>query len=123
MKKNIIVLVHALIGWALCGSIIGVGDMFTTMDNALVIHALAVPVIFGVISLVYFARFNYTTPLQTAAIFLFTAIFMDVVFVAQFIERSYRMFLSPLGTWVPLASIFVVTYLVGRGVRRPRLNG
>lgn len=123
MNKNLVVMVHALIGWALCGSIIGVGNMFTTMENAIIIHALAVPVIFGLISLVYFRRFNYTTPLQTAVIFLFTAIFMDVVIVAQFIERSYRMFLSPLGTWVPLASIFLVTYLVGWGVRRSRLSG
>jgi hypothetical protein len=114
MKKSLIILIHALIGWALCGSIIGVGRVFTTMENTLIIHALAVPIIFGVISFIYFKYFHYTTPLQTAFIFMGFAIFMDAAVVATFIEKSYEMFLSPLGTWIPFASNFLVTYLVGR---------
>jgi uncharacterized membrane protein YhdT len=113
-----IVLLHAFTGWALCALTIGVGRSVTSMENTLIIHALLVPVIFTVISFVYFKKFHYTTPLQTALIFVAFAVFMDAVIVAQFIEKSYRMFLSPLGTWIPLASIFIVTCLAGRLVNK-----
>jgi hypothetical protein len=116
--KTFIVLLHAFVGWALCGSIIGFGRSVTSMENTLIIHVILVPVVFAVVSLIYFKKFNYTTPLQTALIFLALAVVMDAVIVAQFIEKSYRMFLSPLGTWIPLASIFVVTYAVGLLMRR-----
>jgi len=33
--------------------------------------------------------------------------------VATFIEKSYAMFASILGTWIPFALIFGSTYLVG----------
>ncbi|MBU0671685.1 MAG: hypothetical protein KJ732_01510 [Candidatus Margulisbacteria bacterium] len=110
--------IHALIGWALCGSIIGIGRTYTSMGNTLIIHAILVPIIFGLVSLIYFKKFNYTTPLETAVIFFVFAVVLDVVVVAQFIEKSYRMFLSPLGTWIPFISIFMVTYLVGTFTRK-----
>jgi hypothetical protein len=43
---------------------------------------------------------------------------MDALVVAPFIEHSYAMFGSVLGTWVPFALIFAASYLVGRGARR-----
>ena len=70
-------------------------------------------VIFGVIGLNYFKRFNYTTPLQTAIIFTSFVIFMDVFVVALLIEKSFEMFTSILGTWIPFVFIFNSTYLAG----------
>ena len=113
-----IILVHALIGWGLCGAIIGIGRSVTTMQNTLVIHAIAVPIVFSIISLVYFRNFNFTTPLQTAAIFFSFAILLDFFVIAIFVEKSFAMFASILGTWIPFASIFASTYLVGLFVTR-----
>jgi hypothetical protein len=36
---------------------------------------------------------------------------LDSAVVAPFIEKSYAMFSSPLGTWLALLSIFAATYL------------
>ena len=50
MKRTLVLLLHAFIGWAICGAIIGIGFSLTTESNTLIIHACAVPVVFGVIA-------------------------------------------------------------------------
>ncbi|MHA2218579.1 MAG: hypothetical protein ACXACY_21850, partial [Candidatus Hodarchaeales archaeon] len=75
------------------------------------------PIIAGLVSVFYFKRFNYTTPLKTAAIFLGFIIFMDVFVVSMLVMRSFEMFQSILGTWIPFTLIFISTYLTGRYVR------
>ncbi len=112
-RKLIIILLHAIVGWALCGAIIGIGFSVTTEQNTLIIHAIGVPIIFGLISLVYFNKFNFTTPVQTAIIFTSFAILMDFFVIALLVQKSLAMFMSILGTWIPFGLIFVSTYLVG----------
>jgi len=48
----------------------GHGDENHNYEKALIIHAIAAPIIFIGISLIYFNFFNYTTPLETAIIFM-----------------------------------------------------
>jgi len=113
MKKIVIIFLHMFIGWALCGSIIGVGRTVTTMETTLIVHAVGVPIIFVFISLIYFRFFCYTSPLITALLFLAFAVLMDLFVVAMMIEKSFDMFLSPIGTWIPFGLIFVSTLLTG----------
>jgi hypothetical protein len=113
IKKVVIILALGLVGWALCGAIIWIGMAFMSMENTLIVHAIGAPIIFGVISTIYFQAFNYTTPLWTAIVFVSVVIFMDVFLVALLIERSFEMFASLLGTWIPWAMIFASTYLTG----------
>jgi len=114
ITKIIIILAHAFVGWALCFATIGIGMAVTSVQTALIIHAIAAPVFFIGISLVYFRKFNFTTPLQTALIFIAFVIAMDFFVVAMLIIRSFEMFTSLLGTWIPFALIFASTYLTGR---------
>jgi hypothetical protein len=114
VRKIITVLVHAFVGWALCAATIGIGMSTTTLDNALIIHAIAAPIFFMLVSLVYFKTYNYTTPLQTAIIFVAFVMLMDFFVVALLINRSLDMFASLLGTWLPFALIFASTYLTGQ---------
>jgi hypothetical protein len=105
-KKLIIIFVHAFIGWAFCGALIGIGRSITSMENTLIIHAIGVPLGIAVISFIYFTKFHYTTPLFIAIIFVAFPLFMDIFVVALLVEKSFAMFASPLGTWIPLALIF-----------------
>jgi hypothetical protein len=89
----------------------------TSMQTTLIVHAIAAPIIFGVIAWVYFTKFGYTTPFQTAAIFLGFVLLMDGGVIAPFVEKSFAMFASILGTWIPFVLIFVSTYLVGVRVK------
>jgi hypothetical protein len=91
----------------------GIGMAVTTLETTLVIHAIGAPIFFAGVSLVYFRKFNYTTPLQTALWFLGFVVAMDFFLVAMLINRSFEMFTSLLGTWLPFALIFASTYLTG----------
>jgi len=113
VRKIIIILVHGFVGWALCAATMGIGMSTTTLENALIIHAIAAPIFFMLVSLVYFKIYMYTTPLQTAIIFVAFVILMDFFVVALLINRSLDMFASLLGTWIPFVLIFTSTYLTG----------
>lgn len=117
-RQILIILAHAFVGWALCAATMGVGMAVTSMETTLVIHAIGAPVFFLAVSLSYFGRFNYTPPLQTAAIFITFVIATDFFLVGLIINRSLEMFTSLLGTWIPFALIFTSTLLTGLAVNR-----
>ena len=113
IRKIAILLAHAFIGWVLCAATMGIGMSVTSLENTLVVHAIGAPIFFTIVSLVYFRNFNFTTPLQTAVIFTAFVITMDFFVVAILINRSFEMFASMLGTWIPFALIFTSTFLTG----------
>ncbi len=112
-KKTVTVLVHAFIGWVLCFATMGIGMATLSMNNALIVHAIAAPVFFSIVSWIYFKNFNYTTPLLTALVFVGFVIAIDFLVVALLINKSLDMFTSLIGTWIPFALIFASTYLTG----------
>jgi len=118
LKKIIIVLSHAFIVWALCGATIAIGRSFMSMELTLIIHAIVAPIFAALVSLDYYKKFSYTTPLQTAFIFLLFVIAMDAGLVAPVFEKSYEMFRSILGTWVPFVLIFLSTFITGLTVKK-----
>ncbi len=117
-SKILVILIHAFVGWVLCAATMGIGMSVTALDTTLIIHAIAAPIFFAAISLVYFRKFNYTTPLQTAGIFLAFVLLMDFFVVAMLINHSFAMFSSLLGTWIPFALIFASTFITGIFVRK-----
>jgi hypothetical protein len=117
-KKVVIVLIHSFIIGVLCGATIGIGRSITTIELTLIIHVIAAPIFAALISLFYYRKFNYTTPLQTAGIFLLFIMAMDAGLVAPVFEKSYEMFKSVLGTWIPFAVIFSSTYVTGLILKR-----
>jgi hypothetical protein len=52
VKKMLVILLHAFVGWALCGAIMGIGMAVTSIETTLIIHAMGAPVIFAVLSLI-----------------------------------------------------------------------
>ncbi len=117
-KQIVVIVVHAVIGWAACGMVMGIGRSVTTLENALVIQLIAAPIFFALISWFYFTRFSYASPLTTALIFMGFVIGMDAFLVAPVFEKSYAMFTSVIGTWLPFAFIFLSTYLTGMVIQR-----
>ena len=111
--KTTIIIAHALAGWAYCGTLIAVGRQLFSLHTTLILHAIGAPAGFGLISHFYYRRFAYTNPAQTAAAFLGVVVGMDLLLVAPVFEKSYAMFSSVLGTWIPFALIFAATYLTG----------
>ena len=112
-RQLVILTAHALVGWALCGAIIAVGFAVTTERAALIAHAAGAPIVFALVTAVYYRYFGFTTPLQTAACCLSTVMAMDFFVVSLLINGDLRMFASVLGTWLPFALLFAASYLVG----------
>lgn len=100
-------------GWVYCGALIGVARQLLPLPSALVLHAVGAPIGFALISIFYFRRFAYTAPLQTASIFVLTVAGLDALVVVPFVEKSFLMFASLIGTWIPFALIFAATYSTG----------
>ena len=119
IQKVAVILVHAFVGWMLCAATMGIGMAVTSLETTLIAHAIGAPIFFAIVSLVYFKKFNYTSPLQTATIFVAFVIAMDFFIVAMLINRSFEMFTSLLGTWIPFILIFTSTYLTGLFIRKP----
>ena len=113
IKKFGVVLAFALVAQGLCWAIMIVGQMVTSLENTLIAHAIGAPIIAVGVSWIYYKKFNHTTPFQTALVFLSVVVAMDVFVVALLIEKSFEMFTSPIGTWLPISSIFLATFLTG----------
>ena len=112
-KATTILLIHAFAGWLLCAATMGIGMAATTLQVALIIHAVGAPVYFAAVSYVYFTRFNYTRPIPTAFVFVGFVMILDFLVVGLLINRSLAMFGSLLGTWIPFALIFVSPFVTG----------
>ena len=122
LKHAVIIVGFALIGWVVCGAAIGLGFQLMSEQGTLIVHAIVAPLAFAGLSWLYFARFAYTTPLVTAALFLAIVVVLDVFVVALVIQRSFAMFESVLGTWLPFVLIFAATWVVGFAVDRKRIT-
>jgi len=107
------VLIFGVIGQMGCWGLVIGGRAVTTLENALIIHAIGAPIVFALVSFVYFTMFNYTTPLLTACIFVAIVVLMDFFIVSLLINKNFDMFRSLIGTWIPFALIFLSTYLTG----------
>lgn len=118
MKKTIIILAYAFVLWILCGVTMAAGRAVLGLKTALIVHAVAAPVWAGLISWNYFKKYHYTRAFPTAIIFLAFAAAMDAGLVAPVFEKSYAMFRSVVGIWLPFGLIFLATYLVGLAIGR-----
>jgi hypothetical protein len=118
IMKLVAIFVHAFIGWALCAATIGIGLATMPLHTALTIHAIGAPIFFTLVSLIYFKKFNYKTPLETALMFVGLVITLDFFVVALLMNRSLETFASLLGTWIPFALIFTSTYITGLSLGR-----
>ncbi len=116
-KGTLLALAHGLLGWALCAAVMGLGLAYTSFHNALIIHALAAPIIFAAVSAAYFHRLQAWSPLRTAITFVALVVAMDFSVVGLLIQRSLDMFASILGTWLPFVLIFLSTYGTGIALR------
>lgn len=108
-----VILAHGIVGWAFCGAIIGISRQLFSMETTLLIHTIGAPVGFALLSLFYFRKFAFTSPIQTAILFLSIVVALDLFLVAPVFEKSFAMFGSVLGTWIPFALIFTATLITG----------
>jgi hypothetical protein len=117
MKKLLLPLIFAFVGWAFCAAIMGIGPTITSMRNTLIVHAIGGPLCFALLAYIYHKKIAGISPFALAAIFIGFVILVDFFLVAMLILKSFEMFTSLVGTWLPFTLIFLASFFVGRSVR------
>ena len=105
--------IHAIVGWAACAAVMGVLLRFSSLQMALAVHAVAVPIVFAVVAWHYFRASGSRDAMLTALGFVAVVALLDLIVIAGFVEQSFAMFGSVVGTWVPFALIGAVTWTIG----------
>jgi hypothetical protein len=106
-----------LVLWGVCGATMAIGRRVSGLDAALRVHLAAAPVMAFLVSAIHkWIAPEFNSVLRAAAI-TGTIIVLDAVAVAPLFERSYAMFRSLIGTWLPFAAIFLASW--GAGVLAP----
>ncbi len=114
MRRFASLVLHGLAGWAICGATVGVGREIVSMQTTLLVHAVVTPLAFALLAWHHARRFPDVSPRGVAFGMTLIVVGLDGLVVAPFLERSYAMFRSVLGTWVPFASIAAASYLAVR---------
>jgi menaquinone-dependent protoporphyrinogen oxidase len=104
---------HASVGWAACAALMGALLHMASVGVALGLHAVAPPAVFVVVAQHYFRPRGAHSAMSTAFAFVAIVALLDLIIVAGFVQRNLAMFGSVIGTWVPFALVFAVTWLTG----------
>jgi hypothetical protein len=108
----------AAAGWLLCGLAMAGLRLATGIAVAIWLHLAIAAIVFFVVAVFYWNDPEHLPPLPTAAVFVVTVVALDALIVAPFFEKSFAMFRSALGTWVPFAAIFFSSLLAARLLSR-----
>jgi len=104
---------YGFAGWALCAATMAGLMQLGSLTFALVFHAILAPCIFAALSQRYFRARGARAPLFTAAVFTLLVVALDLAVVGGLVMHDTRMFASVAGTWLPLALIFLATWITG----------
>jgi hypothetical protein len=99
--------------WGACGATMAIGRRVWGLDTALRIHLAAAPFIAFVVSAIHKWMAPEFDSVLRATAMAGTTIVLDAVVAAPLFERSYAMFRSSIGTWLPFAAIFLVSWVGG----------
>ena len=95
--------------WGSCGVVMAISRKLWSLDTTLRVHlaagaALRVSLIHKLVA----PGFDMRTLVLTVLI-----VVLDAVVVAAIFERSYAMFRSFIGTWMPFVAIFLASWAAG----------
>ncbi len=105
----------ALVLWGACGTVIAVGCRLWSLDTTLRVHLIAAPIIAVLVAAAHKELFLRAAAITIAAITIIVML-LDALVVAPLFERSYAMFRSFIGTWLPFAAIFAACWAAGVSV-------
>jgi len=111
-RKIIAVLLYATVGWIIYRATMLIGYV-PTISRVPFFFEIVTFLVFVVISYIYFKKFNYTTPLQTAAIFVSIVVVGDFIVIALSRPGALRFYASVPQVWLRFALIFLPIYLTG----------
>jgi hypothetical protein len=68
----------------------GIGVSLTTVENTLIVHAIAAPIIFGTLAAAHFNMFPDASVVRTAAAWLAMVMLLELIVVAGALCEAWR---------------------------------
>lgn len=106
-------LIAAVVVWGLCGTVMGLGRQLWSTKTAIAIHLPVAPIFAFVAATIHAWLFPQFDPLTRAVVVIGIVVLLDGTVVAPLMERSFEMFRSAIGTWIPFALIFLAAWAAG----------
>jgi len=103
----------ALLVWGACGAVMAIGRRLWGLQTALGVHLVAAPAIAFLLSIAHARLDPACGAVLRASVVIALIVALDALVVAPFFERSYEMFKSLIGTWIPFALIFIASWAAG----------
>jgi hypothetical protein len=103
----------ALVLWGACGGVIAIGRRLWSLDTTLRVHLIAAAIFAFLVAAAHRALAPEFDPLLRAAAITIIVMLLDALVVAPLFERSYAMFQSLTGTWLPFVAIFAASWAAG----------
>ena len=103
----------ALLVWGACGAVMAIGRRLWGLQTALGVHLVAAPAIAFLLSIAHARLDPACGAVLRASVVTALIVALDALVVAPFFERSYEMFKSLIGTWIPFALIFIASWAAG----------
>ena len=100
----------SLVLWGLCGATIAIGRRLWSLQTTLYVHLAAAPVFAFALAALFGAAFPEFDRLLRAEVMTGLVVVLDLCVVAPIFERSFAMFRSVIGTWLPFAAIFLASW-------------
>jgi menaquinone-dependent protoporphyrinogen oxidase len=107
------VVVHAVIGWAICAIAMAALLRAMAIGGAFAIHASVAAIVFGLVARHYFAYRGARDPFRVALAFAGITALLDATVVSGLVLHGGTLLTSFAGFWLPIGLIFVVTFVVG----------
>lgn len=102
-----------LVLWAACAAVIALGRRIWTLDVTLRVHLVVAPVLAFLVSAIHKLLAAQFSSMLRAMVMTGLVMILDASVVAPLFERSYAMFRSLIGTWMPFAAIFLASLAAG----------
>jgi hypothetical protein len=113
MMSWLYLIVLAVLLWAACGQVIFIGRKLWSQETTLRVHLVIAPLLALLVAAVHKELAPAFDPLLRAASITIVVMLLDALVVAPFFERSYAMFRSLIGTWLPFVAIFAACWIAG----------
>jgi disulfide bond formation protein DsbB len=106
-------IVCGLVLWAACGGVYAMGREVWPGEMPEIVRLSVAPAIAAAATLAHKIAAPDFSALTRAAAFALIVAALDALVLGPAVDHSRKMFRSALGAWLPLAAIFVASYLTG----------
>lgn len=104
---------YGVLGWAACAAVLLASLQVGSLASGALLRAAVAPLVFALVAARYFRLSSAREPLYAALAFTAMVGGLDALVLGGVVLKSFALFTSFSGTWLPLALVLLVTWVTG----------